>query len=164
MVKVYAGIGSNLEDRENNIEAAIGMLNKKCRVLKISSLYETEPVGYKEQGWFLNCALEIETNLKPEELLKFFHSIEKSLGRKKTIKNGPRTMDLDILFYGDQIIKTKRLDVPHPRLHGRMFVLMPLDELCPDFMHPKLKKSVRFLKDNLKGKDAVILLEKQKFK
>ena len=160
MVKVYIGIGSNLGDKENNIKKAIALLKEKCKALKISSLYETEPVGYKAQDWFLNCAVSLETDLKPEELLKFFQFIEKTLGRARIIKNGPRTIDLDILFYGNNMIKTKSLKVPHPRLHKRRFVLEPLNELCPKLMHPKLKKRIGYLRDNLKSKEAVRILKK----
>jgi len=146
----YIGIGSNLGDKEKNIKKSIDLLKEKCRILKVSSLYETEPVGYTNQDCFLNCVVEIDTELKPEELLKFSQSIEKILGRIKTIKYGPRTIDLDILFYGNYIIKTKNLIIPHPRLHKRLFVLEPLNELCPELVHPVLKKSVEELKANLK--------------
>ena len=160
MVKVYVGIGSNLGDKENNIKKAIALLKEKCKALKISSLYETEPVGYKAQDLFLNCAASMETGLKPEDLLNFFQSIEKISGKIITIKNGPRTIDLDILFYGNKIIKTKSLTVPHPRLHKRLFVLEPLNELCPELVHPKLKKSIGYLRNNVKSKEAVRILKK----
>ena len=160
MAKVYVGIGSNLGDKESNIKKAIVLLKEKCKALKISSLYETEPVGYKAQDWFLNCAVSLETYLKPKDLLNFFRLIEKNLGKIITIKNGPRTIDLDILFYGNKIIKTKSLTVPHPRLHKRRFVLEPLNEICPKLMHPKLKKSIGYLRNNLKGKEAVRILKK----
>lgn len=142
MAEVLIGIGSNLGNRENNIKAALDLIGEKCKILKISSTYETEPVGYKAQGLFLNCAIQIETGLEPEELLGFLQSIEKKLGRTKAIKNGPRTIDLDILFYGSRIIKEANLVIPHPRLHERLFVLAPLSEICPDFVHPESKKSI----------------------
>ena len=162
MVYAYAGLGSNLGDRENNIKEAIGLIKEKCRILKISSLYETAPVGYKNQGYFLNCALKIKTDLKARELLEFFVFIEKKLGRIKVcvskprksadfllsadfplrIKNGPRIIDLDILFYGNGIINEKGLTIPHPRLHERLFVLQPLKEISKNFVHPILKKSI----------------------
>ena len=145
LIDVYIGIGSNLGDKEKNIRKSIELLKEKCKVLKISHLYKTEPVGYKNQDWFLNCAVKAKTSLKPMELLLFLQSIEKQLKRVKTIKNGPRTIDLDILFYGDKIIKEKGLTVPHPRLHKRLFVLKPLNEMCPNFLHPLLKSSVREL-------------------
>ena len=145
MVEAYTGIGSNLGHKEENIRKAIGFMRKKCKILKVSSLYKTEPLGYKEQGWFLNCAIEVETGLKPDDLLKFLLWIEKRLGRVRTIKNGPRTIDLDILFYGEKIINKNNLIVPHPRLHERLFVLEPLNEICQSLIHPVLKKSIKKL-------------------
>lgn len=142
MAEVFIGIGSNLGDKEQNVRKAISFINEKCKILKMSSLYETEPVGYKEQEWFLNCAIKAETKLEPDELLDFLQSIEKRLGRAKTIKNGPRTIDLDILFYADKKINKPELVIPHPRLHERLFVLAPLKEICPDFIHPISKKSI----------------------
>lgn len=142
MADVFLGIGSNIGDKEDNIRKAVVMIKEKCKILKSSSLYETEPVGYKEQDWFLNCAVEIETKLEPLELLDFLQSIEKKLKRAKTIKNGPRTIDLDILFYGDKIVNEANLVIPHPRLHERLFVLEPLKEIASGFVHPVLKKRI----------------------
>lgn len=159
MIKVFIGIGSNLGNKEENIRKAIELTKEKCKILKISSLYETEPVGYKEQDWFLNCAVEIVTELNPHELLKFLLLIEKILGRIRTIKNSPRTIDLDILFYGDKIINENNLIVPHPRLHERLFVLEPLKEICPHFIHPVFNKSVNEL-HSLVNKLEVVKLQK----
>jgi len=142
MADVFIGIGSNIGNKEENIRKAIGLIKEKCKILRISSLYETEPIGFKKQDWFLNCAIEIETEFEPLELLNFLQSIEKKMGRVKTIKNGPRIIDLDILFYDNKIINEKGLAVPHPRLHERLFVLEPLKEICSDFVHPVLKKSI----------------------
>jgi 2-amino-4-hydroxy-6-hydroxymethyldihydropteridine diphosphokinase len=142
-VNAYIALGSNLGDKEKNIRRAIGLLEEKCKVLETSPLYKTEPVGYKNQDWFLNCVVEIETGFEPKALLLFLKTIEKKLGRKKTINNGPRTIDLDILFYEDKVINEKDLTIPHPRLHERLFVLKPLYDLCPDFIHPSLNKSVK---------------------
>ena len=155
MVNSYIGIGSNLGNKEGNIKKAIDLLRKKCKILEISSLYKTEPVGYKNQDWFLNCVVEIDTNFKPKALLEFLKSIEKKLKRIKIIKNGPRIIDLDILFYDNKIIKTKNLTIPHPRLHKRLFVLEPLDEISPNFIHPILNKSINKIKSNLKSKKSV---------
>ena len=141
-MNVYIGLGSNLGDKEENIKKAITLLKQKCRILKISSLYETEPMYYKDQDWFLNCAIKIETDLTPLELFSFLQSIEKKLGRVRTIKYGPRIIDLDILFYGNKIINDDKLIVPHPKLHERLFVLEPLNEICPNFVHPVLKESI----------------------
>jgi 2-amino-4-hydroxy-6-hydroxymethyldihydropteridine diphosphokinase len=146
----YIGIGSNLSNRERNIEKAISILKEKCNISKSSSIYETEPVGFKDQDWFLNCVVEVDTNLKPLELLDFLQSIEKKLKRVKTIKNGPRTIDLDILFFSNEIINNERLIVPHPRLHERLFVLEPFNEINPEFMHPILKRSIKDLTYDLK--------------
>ena len=145
MVNVYIGIGSNLGNEEDNIKKSIGLIGRKLKVLKISSLYETEPVGYEKQNWFLNCIIEASTTLTPQGLLGFLQSIEKVFGRIATIKNGPRIIDLDILFYGNRVINQKNLIVPHPRLHQRLFVLKPLNEISPDFIHPILKKSIKEL-------------------
>lgn len=145
MANVLIGIGSNIGERKENIGKAISLLKEKCRILKMSPLYETEPIGYRYQEWFLNCAIKVKTSLKPQELLDFLQSIEKRLGRVRTIKNGPRTVDLDMLFYGKKIINESNLIVPHPRLHKRLFVLKPLKDICPDFVHPILKKNIKGL-------------------
>ena len=142
MDNIFIGLGSNLGNKEENIIKAIDLIRKRFKILNVSSLYETEPIGYKQQDWFLNCAMKINTNLKPQELLIFLQSIEKKLGRIRTIKDGPRTIDLDILFYNNKIINENNLIVPHSRLHERLFVLEPLKEICPNFVHPVLKKSV----------------------
>ena len=145
MDDVYIGIGSNLGDKQENIRKAIKLMKEKCKILKVSSLYETEPMYYKDQDKFLNCAINLETELKPQELLAFLLSVEKKLGRVRIIKNGPRTIDLDILFYDGKITKSDNLIIPHPRLHERLFVLEPLKEICPDFVHPVLRKSINEL-------------------
>lgn len=131
MVICYIGIGSNLGDRQKYIGNAIKELRsgKSINVLRVSSIYETEPVGLKEQNNFLNGVIEIETGLTPEELLKEISAIENRLGRKRTVKNGPRTIDLDILYYGDEIIDMPALKIPHPRMMEREFVLRGLKEL-----------------------------------
>ena len=157
MINAYIGLGSNLGDKEDNIKKAIGLMKEKCKILEVSSLYKTEPVGYKNQDWFLNCTVEIKINFRPHELLTFLKSIEKKLGRVKTIKNGPRTIDLDILFYGNEVIKTNNLTIPHPRLHERLFVLEPLKEICPEFVHPILKKNINELIFDLRNTEGVEL-------
>ncbi|MDP2911973.1 MAG: 2-amino-4-hydroxy-6-hydroxymethyldihydropteridine diphosphokinase [Candidatus Omnitrophota bacterium] len=127
----YISIGSNLGDRKANIEDAIQKLKKSggVRVSKVSNIYETEPVGGPKQGKFLNGAIKIETTLKPEALLKRLLKIEKDLGRKRTVKNGPRTIDLDILLFGDKKIDEPGLKIPHPRMREREFVMKPLKEI-----------------------------------
>ena len=157
MVKVYLGLGSNLGNKSANLKKAISYLKKYVKVTKISAFYKTEPVGYKNQDWFLNCVIEVETEIKPLYLLKLLKSIEKKLKRAKAIKYGPRTMDIDILFYGDNIMKTKKLAIPHPRMHKRLFVLEPLSTIKPDLVHPKIRKTIMELKNNLKNKKGVEL-------
>ncbi len=134
MAIVYIGIGSNLGNRQENINTALSLVEKSgIRINKISSVIETEPVGGPAQGKFLNAAIEIETALPPHELLNQLKSIEKSLGRKKTVLNGPRTIDLDILLYDNIKINTSELIIPHPRMLERDFVLRPLKEINKGF-------------------------------
>lgn len=144
-------MGSNLGDRALFLEKAQGSVSKlpKTRFLKASSVYETDPVGGPPQGKFLNAVWEIETSLSPEELKTQLKRIEVRLGRKRTTQNAPREIDLDILFYGDQLIHGTDLEIPHPRLHERLFVLMPLCELDPQKIHPRLKKTARELLEDL---------------
>ena len=139
---VYIGIGSNLGDRKANCMRAIELLaGKGIVVRKESSLYETDPWGYKNQPKFLNMAIEIETELKPRDLLGILAVIEKELGRKKSHKWGPRIIDLDILLYNSIIIDQDDLKIPHPSMHERDFVLKPLYEIAPDVKHPVLNLS-----------------------
>ena len=134
MARVYLGIGSNLGDRRRNIEAAIELLRDTgdIEVARISTLYETDPVGGPPQGKFLNGALEVKTNLAPYDLLKSLNKIEEKLGRVRTIKHGPRTLDLDILTYDDITINQPDLVIPHPQMTLRDFVLKPLTEIAPE--------------------------------
>ncbi len=148
MARVFLGIGSNIK-KEKNLRKCIALLKKKFSVKKISSVYETKPVGYENQDNFYNMVVEIETDLSPEKFLDVLMGIEKMLGRVRTKKNFPRTIDLDILFYEDRIIESKNLVIPHPRLHERAFVLVPLNEIAPDFVHPVLKKRIGLLLDEL---------------
>lgn len=130
-MRCYIGIGSNLGDRRKYIESAIQRLKetKGIEVRKVSSIYETDPVGGPIQGKYLNGAIEIETELGPRELLARLLNIETLLGRKRTVKNGPRTIDLDILLFGDKKIDEPGLEIPHPRMAGREFVMKPLKEI-----------------------------------
>jgi 2-amino-4-hydroxy-6-hydroxymethyldihydropteridine diphosphokinase len=137
MMKVYFSLGSNVGNREDNLRAAIAALSDAgVRVGKVSSFYETEPVDYLEQAWFLNCAVEGETNTSAEELLRTLRAIEATMGSKKLIAKGPRLIDIDILLYGWETIDTPELQVPHPRMLLRRFVLVPLAEIAPNFKHP----------------------------
>lgn len=134
MSRIFLGIGTNLGDKENNFERALNLLSEKVKILKRSSYYETEPVGYKDQPWFLNMVIEGETDLSPENLLLFIKGIESEMKRVKTIVNGPRIIDVDILLYEDKIIQTENLAIPHPRMLLRAFVMVPLFEIAPDIV------------------------------
>jgi 2-amino-4-hydroxy-6-hydroxymethyldihydropteridine diphosphokinase len=139
---VYIALGSNLGDRAANLAKAREMLTDDIQVLKRSSIYQTAPWGYSEQDDFYNQVLECETSLRPLILLNRLKKIEKKMGRKETFRNGPRVIDLDILFYDDLILKTRRLVIPHPGLHERTFVLVPMAEINPGFVHPELGKTI----------------------
>jgi len=142
----YIGIGSNLGNREENCQKAIALLiEKNIKITKRSSPYEIEAWGVKEQPRFINMAVEIETNLEPAELLKVIKEIENSMGRRKGIRWGPRVIDLDVLLYDDLILKTHDLEIPHPGIKDREFVLKPLSEIAPDKIHPIFKKSIKTL-------------------
>lgn len=144
MTTVYLSLGSNVGDRGGNLRTAITRLAAiGVEVRKTSSFYETEPLDYKEQPWFLNCAVEAETRLKPRELLGALRGIEKEMGSKKEFPKGPRLIDLDILLYGQEIIETPELQVPHPRMLERRFVLEPLAEIAPSLRHPAWPAAVR---------------------
>ena len=133
---VHLGLGSNLGNRQDNLDRALGFLSQRLRVEKISSVYETEPVGNINQPRFLNLACQAYTKLAPMELLILTKGIENKLGRTFNKPNTPRPIDIDILFYGKQVIETPELIIPHPRLSDRAFVLIPLAEIAPDLVHP----------------------------
>lgn len=140
---VYLSLGSNVGDRSGNLRAAMARLpGAGVEVRRTSSFYETEPLDYKEQAWFLNCAVEAETQWEPAELLRALRGIEKDMGSKKEFPKGPRLIDLDILLYGDKIIETPELQVPHPRMLQRRFVLEPLAEIAPSLKHPAWNETV----------------------
>ena len=137
MLTVYLALGSNIGDREKNLREAVRLLTEsQLRITKLSSLYETEPVDFLDQPWFLNAALEAQTDLPAGELLATLRNIESQMGSKKAFAKGPRLIDLDILVYGDETIATPELQVPHPRMLQRNFVLVPLAEIAPAFRHP----------------------------
>jgi 2-amino-4-hydroxy-6-hydroxymethyldihydropteridine diphosphokinase len=141
---VYLALGSNIGDRESNLRAAIeSMPAAGISVVRESPVYETEPVGYTQQRWFLNMVVETETALFPMQLLARTGKIERALGRVRIAPNGPRTIDVDILLYANAVVRTPRLEIPHPRMHERRFVLAPLADLSPDLRHPVTKKTVR---------------------
>ena len=141
--KIYLSLGSNVGDRAKNLATAIASLKEAgVRVLKFSSIYETEPVDYMEQDWFLNCVVEGETELSAMELLQELRGIEARMGSKKAFAKGPRLIDLDILLFGDESIDSEELVVPHPRMTKRRFVLVPLAEIAPQLKHPAWTKTV----------------------
>ncbi len=139
---VYIALGTNLGDREANLRSAISALQQEVVVLAESKIYETEPFGYLDQTDFLNQVIKIRTDLPPEELLTFMKKLEVEMGRIPTFRDGPRKIDLDILFYGDMILDLPHLVIPHPRLHERAFVLIPLADVAPNLLHPFLDQTV----------------------
>jgi 2-amino-4-hydroxy-6-hydroxymethyldihydropteridine diphosphokinase len=145
----YIGLGSNLGDREDNLENALRMLSGYVKIMRRSPIYETEPLENPAQPKFLNCVAEIQTDLEPLGLLDVLSLVEKNLGRQKGVKYDPRIIDLDILFYGQRVIKTPGLIIPHPRIPFRNFVLTPLCDLVPDLIHPVLGKSIHRLREDL---------------
>jgi 2-amino-4-hydroxy-6-hydroxymethyldihydropteridine diphosphokinase len=153
---IYLSLGSNLGDRAANLDRAIETLSgMSVRVLRRSSVYETEPVDFLAQPWFLNCVAEAETSLAPRPLLEELQAIERKLGSRKLVPKGPRIIDLDILFYETQVIHEAAMEIPHPRLADRRFVLTPLVELAPEFCHPVLRKTAAELLTTTQDRSAV---------
>jgi len=154
--KVYLSLGSNLGDRAKNLHDAVAALrNAGVQVVRISSLYETEPVDYLHQPWFLNCVVEAETELASLDLLRALRGIEPQMGSKKLIAKGPRLIDIDILLYGNEVIDTPELQVPHSRMHLRRFVLQPLAEIAPNARHSVSGLSATEMLDRTPDKSAV---------
>ena len=154
---VYLSLGSNLGDREKYLREAIFRLRELGVIRQVSVFYETQPVEVdREQPWFLNCALAIETELMPLELLSRMLALEQSMGRVRTKPKGPRTIDIDILLFGNDVLDTPELTVPHPAMHQRRFVLEPLAEIAPDAMHPVLKRTARELFDSLPADSGLV--------
>jgi 2-amino-4-hydroxy-6-hydroxymethyldihydropteridine diphosphokinase len=141
---VYLALGSNVGDREANLRQALERLEAAgIRVVRRSSLYETEPLDFRDQPWFLNAVVEVKTDLFPLQLLACTQKIEREMGRRRLTPKGPRNIDIDILFYGRSLIETADLQVPHPRIAQRRFVLEPLSEIAPEFRHPVNGKTAR---------------------
>lgn len=157
MAKAFIGLGSNLGDRVGNIRKAIELLGsfKDVKVLRRASLYETEPVGVEDQPWFINTVVEIETRLSPYELFKLCKQIEAQVGRRHKERFWPREIDLDLLLFGDVIANRDELKLPHPELHKRRFVLVPLCELGSPLLHPTLKRSMKELLAQLTDEKTV---------
>ncbi|MGB9454898.1 MAG: 2-amino-4-hydroxy-6-hydroxymethyldihydropteridine diphosphokinase [Bryobacteraceae bacterium] len=143
MKLIYLSLGSNIGDRERNLRAAVERLGAPgLRVLRVSPVYETEPVDYTDQRWFFNLVVEAETSLFPLQLLARVQKIERVLGRVRTVPKGPRIIDIDILLYGAAVVHGAKLEIPHPRMAERRFVLAPLHDLAPDLRHPVTRATV----------------------
>ncbi len=163
-MKAYVGIGSNIGDQINNCLKAISMINSTdgCSVVKRSSFYRTEPVGYKDQAWFVNCVILLKTGFSPDKLFFRLQEIEKVMGRKKKIRWGPRLIDLDIIMYDDLVMDNGNLSIPHPLMHKRRFVLVPMNEIAPEVIHPVLNKSIREILDGLSEDGQAVFLIRDK--
>ncbi len=153
----YLGIGSNLGDKIEQCRKAITeiLAIHGHRLLAQSSFYKTQPMGYLAQDWFINGVIHIETDLDPLELLRKLKEIESKMGRKETVRWGPRAIDLDLLLYDDLVMKTEELEIPHPRLKDRQFVLIPLVEISPNLIHPSIKKTMRELLSEIQEDQGV---------
>jgi 2-amino-4-hydroxy-6-hydroxymethyldihydropteridine diphosphokinase len=153
----YLSLGSNLGDRAAHIEDGLARLGAAgVRIIRRSSLYKTEPVEFTSQGWFLNLAAEVETALMPRQLLHAIRRVEHEMGRRRIVRAGPRVLDIDILLYGTSIVCTAELEIPHPRMAGRRFVLVPMAELAPGLRHPVLKLSMLELLASTQDRSQVI--------
>lgn len=152
---VYLSLGSNVGDRASNLNTAIDRLRAHGEVVAISSFYETEPVEFTAQPWFLNCAIALDTDNAPKQLLAGILDIEHQLGRQRTQNKGPRIIDIDILLFGNSIVEEPGLTIPHPAMHERRFVLEPLAEIAPDVRHPVLAQTIKELRDALPPGQAV---------
>ncbi|HEY6293365.1 MAG TPA: 2-amino-4-hydroxy-6-hydroxymethyldihydropteridine diphosphokinase [Terriglobia bacterium] len=157
---VYLSLGSNLGRREANISTALAKLaGQGVEVVRVSSWYRTEPVGYTAQPWFLNCVVETATGLMPLQLLKRCQAIERELGRKHGTRNGPRPVDIDILLYDSVMIHSPELTIPHPRMAERRFVLVPLSEIAPDAEHPVMRQSMSQMLKETPDRSQVVRLK-----
>jgi len=161
LITVYLGLGSNIGNREDNLEMALKLLGQRMQVGKVSSIYDTAPLGNTNQPRFLNIACQVSTRLSPEGLLALAKGIEQKMGRHGR-SGEPRTIDIDILLFGDQVIDTRDLKVPHPKMAEREFVLAPLAEIAPEAVHPVIKKTVKEMREAIKEKQGVFKWEVDK--
>jgi 2-amino-4-hydroxy-6-hydroxymethyldihydropteridine diphosphokinase len=146
---VYLSLGSNVGDREKHLRDAIVLLETRGHIVSVSPFYETEPVEFADQAWFLNCAVALETTDPLENLMSAILQIEQQMGRQRIQRKGPRIIDIDILLFGGTILDSPALTIPHPAMHQRRFVLEPLAEIAPEAQHPVLKKTIQELLDGL---------------
>jgi|ERR1700722_299529 len=160
MTLAYLSLGANLGEREGQLREAIRRLEIAGRVVSVSSFYETEPVEMTNQPWFANCAVALETDRTPNQLMTELLNIEEKMGRQRVQKKGPRRIDLDILLFGNEVIESPSLTIPHPAMHQRRFVLEPLAKIAPEAWHPVLRKTVRELLDALPPGQSVHKIEK----
>jgi len=160
---VYLSLGSNLGDRAVNLQQAVDRLSALGKVTALSSFYETEPVEVTAQPWFVNCAVALDTEKMPRQLIAAILDLEQQMGRRRLEKKGPRAIDIDILLFGKSVIEVPGLTIPHPAMHERRFVLEPLVEIAPDLRHPIFKRTIRELLEALPPGQAVRRLEKRRF-
>lgn len=161
MKKVYLGLGSNIGDRKANLNSAIKMLGERMKIDAVSSIYETEPLGYDDQPKFLNAVCLARTNLGPLQLLSLVKGIESSMGRETGFPNGPRTIDIDIILYNDMSVIDPELTIPHPRMSERAFVLIPLAEIAPtNLIHPFTRERIADLAAKVGGKEGITKIGK----
>jgi 2-amino-4-hydroxy-6-hydroxymethyldihydropteridine diphosphokinase len=157
-VTIYLGLGSNLGNRQENLDQALKLLAQRMRLGKVSSIYDTEPIGNVNQPRFLNMACEAFTRLSPEGLLALVKGIEQKLGRYSR-SGEPRIIDIDVLLFGDQVVNTRDLVIPHPQIAERSFVLVPLSEIAPDVVHPVTKKTIKEMNQAIKEVQGVLKLD-----
>ena len=154
---IFLALGSNIENRKQHVETAIGLLREKVCDITVAPLYETKPRYFEDQQNFLNTVLRGFTDLEPRELLQFTKTVQQEVGRVERFRYGPREIDIDILFYGNKVYKDEDLEIPHPRLQERDFVLQPFADLNPNFLHPVLKKTIKALLDTLPEEQRSII-------
>ncbi len=157
MHRIFLALGSNIEDRKQHIETAIALLREKVRGMTVAPLYETKPRYFEDQQNFLNTVLRGFTDLEPRELLQFTKAIQNGVGRIERFRNGPREIDIDILFYDNMVYKDEELEIPHPRLQERDFVLQPFSDINLDFFHPVLKQTIRELLATLSDEQRSVI-------